>query len=404
MIISPKFKGFICITAHPDGCAENVLDQINYVKSQKKINGLHNVLVIGASAGYGLSSRIAATFAGGASTLGVIFDKPASGNRTATAGWYNTAAFEREANQAGFYAKSINGDAFTQEIKEETIEMIKRDLGKVDLVIYSIASPRRKDPLTGEVYTSVLKPLKEPFVSKTVDINHNTVSDVQIMPANDGDVEQTVKVMGGEDWMLWMKALKEAEVLSTGAKTIAYTYIGSDITKPIYRNGTIGKAKEHLEKTAIDLNEYLREVGASAYVSSNKALVTQSSSAIPVVTLYISLLLKIMKEKHLDENSVEQIYRLFSDKLYSASSVEAGKTLLRVDDYELRDEVQREVNHHWNKITSENVTQLTDIEGFKSEFLKLFGFGHSRVDYGNETEIYVDIPSISNTNETKITG
>lgn len=394
MIISPKFKGYICTTAHPDGCANNIYDQINYIKNQSSIKGPKNVLIIGASAGYGLSSRITSTFGAGANTIGIIYEKPAANNRTATAGWYNTAAFEKMALDAGYYAKSINGDAFATKTKEDTINLIKNDLGKIDLVIYSIASPRRMDPVTGETYTSALKPIGNPFVGKTVDINNNSISNVEISPATESEIEQTIKVMGGEDWILWIKSLYEADVLMPGVKTVAYTYIGSDITKPIYRNGTIGKAKEHLEQSAIYLNNFLTTINGKAHVSSNKALVTQSSSALPVVTLYIALLLKIMKERKIDETCIEQIYRLFSDKLYSCDQSIDNEILIRMDEFELSSEVQKEVKEIWNCITTENVNQLTDIDNFKYEFLKLFGFGHPKVNYDVDVNQSIDIPSI----------
>ncbi|MDF2539387.1 MAG: putative paraquat-inducible protein [Herbinix sp.] len=397
MIISPKFKGYICTTAHPEGCANNVSDQINYVKNHAFIKGPNNVLVIGASAGYGLASRIVSTFGAGANTIGIVFEKPASNNRTATAGWYNTAAFEQKAADAGYYAKTINGDAFSNKIKEETLELIRNDLGKIDLIIYSIAAPRRTDPVTGETYSSALKPIGNSFVSKTVDINNNSISGVEICPATEEEIRQTMKVMGGEDWVLWMKTLSEAGVLSDGVKTVAYTYIGSDITEPIYRNGTIGKAKEHLEKSTVDINEILKPWNGKAYVASNKALVTQSSSAIPVVTLYIALLLKIMKENNTDETCIEQIYRLFADKMYHEQPSE--DSLIRMDEFELSDEVQNKIKDVWDSLNSENVTELTDIVRFKYEFLKLFGFGHPKVNYEVDADQLIAIPSVPMAND-----
>lgn len=394
MIIEPKFKGFICTTAHPEGCAVNVTEQVNYVKKGGKIDGPKNVLVIGSSTGFGLSSRIVSTFGSGAKTIGVFFERPASENRTASAGWYNTVAFENLAHQEGYYAKSINGDAFSNEIKEKTIDLIKNDLGKVDLIVYSIASPRRQDPITGNVYYSTLKPIGKTYVDKTVDFHNNTVSEVQIEPATQEEVENTIKVMGGEDWELWIKALVEADVLAEGVKTVAYTYIGSEITHPIYKNGTIGKAKEHLENTVKTLDKDLEKLNGKAYISSNKALVTQASSAIPVVTLYISLLYKVMKEKNIHEGTIEQIYRLFKERLYSNNLVLDEEGRIRIDDLELREDVQKDLISLWGKINTENVTELTDITGFRKEFFKLFGFGYSSVDYDKDVEQNVNIPSI----------
>lgn len=393
MVIEPRFKGFICTTAHPEGCSHNVNDQINYVKSKGYIPGPKNVLVIGASAGYGLASRIVSTFGSNAKTIGVIFDKPASGNRTATAGWYNTAAFERQSNRDGIYAKSINGDAFSDLIKAEVIQTIKQDLGYIDLIVYSIAAPRRTNPVTGEVFTSVLKPIGQSYTNKTVDIKKNNISEVTINPATESDIEHTIKVMGGEDWMLWIKSLYEAGVLAEGAKTVAYTYVGSHLTSPIYRNGTIGRAKEHLEQTSQLINEFLEQIGGVAYVSSNKALVTQSSAAIPVVTLYISLLLKIMKNKGIDETCVEQIYRLFKTYLYS--NPPADERFIRIDELELRDDVQQEVIKIWDTLTTDTVKELADTESFTNEFLKLFGFKHPNVDYTKDVNNNIDIPSLN---------
>ncbi len=394
MIIEPKFRGYICTTAHPDGCRANVTEQINYVKNNAPIKGPKNVLIIGASAGFGLASRIVSSFGSGASTIGIIFDKSAANNKTASAGWYNTAAFESLATKAGYYAKSINGDAFSTAVKEKTIDLIRKDLGKVDLIIYSLASPRREDPVTGEVYHSTLKPLGNTYSDKTLDFHNNIVSKIELEPATKEELEQTIKVMGGEDWELWIKYLLEADVLATGAKTIAYTYIGSEITHPIYKNGTIGKAKEHLEKTATVLNKHLEKVNGKAFISSNKALVTQSSAAIPVVTLYISSLFKVMKAKNIDEGCIEQIYRLFSDKLYSDNLTVDNVGRIRIDDLELRKDVQDEVTLLWDKLSSENVTELTDINRFKNEFFKLFGFGFSTVDYDADVNPNIEIPNL----------
>lgn len=393
MIIKPKFRDYICLTAHPEGCAINVREQVEYIKNQKSITGPKNVLILGASTGYGLASRIAMAFGAKANTIGVVFERPAAKTRTASAGWYNTAEFERLAKQDGLYSKTINGDAFSTDVKEKAIELIKNDLGKIDLVIYSIASPRRTDPITGQTYQSTLKPVGESYTNKAVNFHTDILQEVTIAPASEDEVESTRKVMGGEDWELWIKALSEAAVLSEGASTVAYTYVGSELTYPIYRNGTIGEAKKHLEKTSEGLNQYLSTIGGKAYISSNKALVTQSSSAIPVVPLYIALLFKIMKEKNIDESCIEQIYRLMDSKLYSDDKLDESE-MIRLDDLELREDVQKEVMIQWAQINSENIRELTDIEGFRHEFFKLFGFGHQGLDYDVDIDPNVDIPSL----------
>lgn len=395
MVIKPKFRGFICTTAHPAGCAHHVRQQIEYVKSQKPVQGPKNVLVIGASTGYGLASRITATFGSGAKTIGVFFERPAANNRTATAGWYNTATFEQAASEAGYYAKSVNGDAFSNEIKRQTIDLIKQDLGQVDLVVYSLASPRRVDPETGEVYSSVIKPVGEPFSNKTVDFHSAAVTDVTIEPASEQEIEHTIKVMGGEDWELWMNALQEAGVLAEGAVTVAYSYIGPEITHSIYKAGTIGLAKDHLEASAGRIREQLQALGGRAYISVNKALVTQSSSAIPVVPLYISLLYKVMKEKNLHEGCIEQMYRLFAERLYSESTSVDDRGRIRIDDWEMREDVQEAVLALWNQVDSDNIRSISDIEGFRVEFFNLFGFEFPEISYEDEVEAEVSIPSIA---------
>lgn len=397
MIIQPRTRGFICLTSHPDGAAMHIKKQIEYVRSQGEIkNGPKKVLVIGASTGFGLSSRITAAFGCGAATIGVFFEKPATEGRPATAGWYNSAAFEKEAHAQSLYAKSINGDAFSDEIKKETIELIKKDLGQVDLVIYSLASPRRVHPKTGKLYSSVLKPIAEPFVDKTVDFHSGVVSDISIQPIdNDEDIENTIAVMGGEDWMFWMEELKGAGVLADDVKTVAYSYIGPELTYPIYRNGTIGKAKDDLEATVPVLNDLLKEINGEAYVSVNKALVTQSSSAIPVVPLYISLLYKVMKEKGIHEGTIEQMYRLFSERLYNNASLSLDdKGRIRIDDWEMREDVQKEVQELWEKINTENLEEISDIKGYREEFFNLFGFQFDGVDYDKDTNELVEVPSI----------
>ncbi|MFC5986057.1 enoyl-ACP reductase FabV [Marinicrinis lubricantis] len=395
MIIQPKIRGFICTTAHPDGCAKHVQEQIDYVKSQGKIEGPKKVLVIGASTGYGLASRITATFGAGASTIGVFFEKPAGGPRTATAGWYNTAAFEKAAKEAGYYAKSLNGDAFSDEMKQKTIELIKKDFGQVDLVVYSLASPRRTHPKTGEAFSSVLKPIGSAFTNKTVDTNNGTVSAVTIEPANEEEIRQTVAVMGGEDWSMWIDALSEAGVLAQDATTIAYSYIGPALTYPVYREGTIGRAKDDLEATAHQLADKLKAGGGRAYVSVNKALVTQSSAAIPVVPLYISLLYKEMKERNLHEGCIEQMYRLFSERLYTGSEPATDeKGRIRVDDLEMKEEVQAAVEMLWEQVNTDNLLQLSDFESYRAEFLRLFGFGLEGVDYDKDVDPNVPIEGI----------
>jgi enoyl-[acyl-carrier protein] reductase/trans-2-enoyl-CoA reductase (NAD+) len=392
MVIQPKVRGFICTTAHPVGCARHVEQQIEYVKSQGKINGPKKVLVIGASTGYGLASRIVAAFGCEAATIGVFFEKPASDTRTATAGWYNTAAFEKAAREAGLYAKSINGDAFSDEIKQQAIDLIKQDLGQVDMVVYSLASPRRTHPKTGELFSSVIKPIGKTFTSKTVNVHTGEVSEVSIEPATEDEIRQTVAVMGGEDWEMWIHALNEAGVLAPGAVTVAYSYIGPELTWAVYRDGTIGRAKDHLEATAHKLDEYLKAVGGSAYVSVNKAVVTQSSSAIPVVPLYMSLLFKVMKEKGLHEDCIHQMYRLFRDRLYAGGTVPVDdKRRIRIDDWEMRTDVQDTVASLWKQISSDNLEQLSDIAGYRKDFYKLFGFGLDGVNYEEDVDPNVQL-------------
>ena len=400
MIVEPKVRGFICTTAHPSGCAENVKQQIEYVNSQSisiNSNAPKKVLIIGASTGYGLASRIVSAFGYNAKTIGIFFEKEASGKRTASAGWYNSAAFEKEANAKGIYAKSINGDAFSNEIKQQTIDLIKKDWGgEVDLVVYSLASPRRKDPNSDEIFSSVLKPVGEKYQDKTVNIISGEVSQIAIEPANDSEISNTVTVMGGDDWSLWMDALIEADVLAKNAKTVAYSYIGPQMTYPIYRNGTIGKAKEHLEETAKELNQKLHtHCGGSAFVSVNKGLVTQASSAIPVVPLYISLLYKVMKEKNIHEGCIEQCSRLFIKNLYNGGSVPLdSEGRIRIDDWELRDDIQAEVLELWHKVETNNIEDISDIKGYRKDFYNLFGFEVPNVDYAADIEVDLKVPSI----------
>ena len=398
MIIQPRTRGFICLTAHPDGALQAVKNQIEYVKSKGKIkNGPKKVLVIGASTGFGLSSRIAAAFGSDAATIGVFFEKPASEGKMGTAGWYNSAAFEKEAHAAGLYAKSINGDAFSDDIKRQTIDLIKKDLGQVDLVVYSLASPRRTHPKTGVAYASVLKPIGEPFTNKTVDFHTGVVSDITISPVeNEEDIANTIAVMGGEDWKFWIEDLKNAGVLADGVKTVAYSYIGPELTFPIYRNGTIGQAKNDLEATVPVLNELLKDLHGVSYVSVNKALVTQSSSAIPVVPLYISLLYKVMKAKGTHEGTIEQMQRLFADRLYTENGDVAldSEGRIRIDDWEMAEDVQAEVAKYWDKVTTETLAEISDIDGYRKEFFNLFGFELEGVDYEKDTDENVKVPSI----------
>lgn len=396
MIVSPKIRGFICTTAHPEGCAKHVEEQIAVVKKRGPIaNGPKKVLVIGSSTGYGLSSRIAAAFGANAATIGVFFERPGSEDKTATAGWYNTVAFERQAKEAGLYARSFNGDAFSDEMKQEVIAAVKEDLGQVDLVIYSLASPRRTDPKTGEVYKSVLKPIGEVYTNKTLNTTTGSVDEVTIEPAEGDDIEQTVKVMGGEDWEMWIDALLAAGVLAEEVQTVSYSYIGPEVTWPIYKNGTIGKAKEDLEKVQRSLDAKLASISGKAWVSVNKALVTQASSAIPVVPLYISLLYKAMKAAGNHEDTIEQMDRLLRERLYNGHSQadEAGR--IRVDDWEMTPEIQSLVGKRWTEVNTGNLSELADFEGYQSSFLRLFGFGLDGVDYTADSDIAVCVPSLA---------
>lgn len=396
MIIEPRMRGFICLTAHPTGCAQNVKNQINYVKAQGKIDGAKRVLVIGASTGFGLASRITSAFGCGASTIGVFFEKPGTEGKTASPGWYNSAAFEQEAHAAGLYAKSINGDAFSEDIKAQTIATIKADLGQVDLVIYSLASPVRMHPTTGVLHRSALKPIGGTFTNKTVDFHTGNVTQVSIEPATQEDIDNTVVVMGGEDWSMWMDAMQKAGVLAEGAMTLAYSYIGPEVTKAVYRNGTIGRAKDHLEATAATITEQLQALGGKAYVSVNKALVTQASSAIPVIPLYISLLYKIMKREGIHEGCIEQMDRLYRARLYAGTPISLdAENRIRIDDWEMRDDVQAEVARLWEEVTTESLGELGDLAGYKNDFLNLFGFGFEGVDYLADVNEVVSIPSIS---------
>ncbi len=395
MIIEPRMRGFICLTAHPKGCEQNVKNQIAYVQSKGNINAPKRVLVIGASTGFGLASRITAAFGADAATIGVFFEKEPSEGKTASPGWYNSAAFETEAQKAGLYAKSINGDAFSNEIKQQTIDLIKSDLGQIDLIIYSLASPVRQHPVTGVLHRSTLKPIGTTFSNKTVDFHTGNVTQVSIEPANQEDIDNTVVVMGGEDWLMWIDALKEANVLADGLTTIAYSYIGPEVTEAVYRKGTIGRAKDHLEATAFEITDKLKDINGKGYVSVNKALVTQASSAIPVIPLYISLLYKIMKAEGIHEGCIEQIQRLFAERLYTGTAVPTDeKGRIRIDDLEMRAEVQEQIAKLWAASTTESLVELGDLAGYKQDFLNLFGFGFDGVDYLADANEMVKILSI----------
>ncbi|SDF64959.1 enoyl-[acyl-carrier protein] reductase / trans-2-enoyl-CoA reductase (NAD+) [Mucilaginibacter pineti] len=395
MIIEPKIRGFICLTAHPEGCKQNVLNQIAYVKSKKAIDGAKKVLVIGASTGFGLASRITSAFGSGAATIGVYFEKPPAEGKTASAGWYNTAAFEAQAQEAGLYAKSINGDAFSDEIKQKTIDLIKADLGQVDLIIYSLASPRRTNPKTGVTHNSVIKPIGEVFTNKTVDFHTGVVSEISINPATEEEIANTVAVMGGEDWKFWIDDLKAAGVLADGAITVAYSYIGPEVTERVYSKGTIGKAKKDLENASKQINDSLAAIGGKALISVNKALVTQASSAIPVIPLYISLLYKVMKQEGIHEGCIEQIERLFQERLYTGGEIPTdAEGRVRVDDWEMRDDVQAQVAKLWLEADTESLVELGDLKGYKTDFLNLFGFDVPGVNYQDDVNELVAIPGL----------
>lgn len=386
MVVEPKVRGFICVTAHPEGCKENVRRQIEYAKAQEKKQCPKKVLVIGCSTGYGLASRISAAYIGGADTLGIMFEKESNGKRTATPGLYNTRAFEEFAAQDGLYAKTINGDAFSKEIKDETIETIKKDMGKVDMVIYSLAAPRRT-MADGTVYQSVLKTTSNDFTEKSWNVDNDVITEGTITSATPEETEATVKVMGGEDWMDWIDALKEVDVLADNAVTVAYSYIGPELTYPVYFNGTIGMAKKHLFESSKKINEKYENACIKAYVSVNKALVTQASAAIPIVPLYFAILYKVMKEKNIHEGCIEQMARLFTDKLFDGEAVvdETGK--IRLDDWELREDVQKEVMDIWAKVSTENIRELADVEGYWEDFYHMFGFKFDNIDYTKDVEI-----------------
>lgn len=394
MIIEPRTRGFICLTAHPTGCEQNVLNQIDYIKSKSKTDSPKKVLVIGASTGFGLASRIASAYASDAATIGVFFEKPPKEGRTASPGWYNSAAFETQAHKDGLYAKSINGDAFSNEIKAQTLKLIKEDLGQIDLLIYSLASPVRKHPESGELFKSVLKPIGSTFTNNTVDFHTGEVKEISIEPSSGDDIENTVTVMGGEDWQMWIDALKSEGLLTEDFKTVAYSYIGPSLTEAVYRKGTIGRAKDHLEATAFKITDSLKDISGKAYVSVNKALVTQASSAIPVIPLYISLLYKVMKDEGIHEGCIEQIERLFSQRLYENEIPLDEEGRIRIDDWEMRDDVQAKVLELWKQATTETLPNIGDLEGYKTDFFNLFGFNVEGVDYDKDTNEMVSIPGL----------
>ena len=395
MVIKPKIRGFICTNAHPAGCAESVSRQIEYVKNNTvKGNGPKNVLVIGASTGYGLASRIVSTFGHGANTLGIFFEKPGTERKTGSAGWYNTAAFQEAADEAGVYSKNINGDAFSHEIKAKTIETIKADMGKVDLVIYSLASPRRTDPNTGETYSSTLKPIGESVTTKNLNTSKRIIDEVSVEAANEDEIANTVKVMGGEDWEMWIDALKEADVLADGFKTSAYTYIGKKLTWPIYGHATIGKAKEDLDRAVQAIRKSTESLNGEAYVSSLNAVVTQASSAIPIMPLYISALFKVMKQDGTYEGVVEQITALFNENLFGESPRFDDGGHLFQNYKELEDDVQARVQKVWDTVDTDTIDELTDYVGYHQEFLHLFGFDFDNVDYDAEQNPEVEIQNL----------
>ena len=390
MVIKPKIRGFICTNAHPVGCAEHVQEQINYVKAQGPLsNAPKNVLVIGASTGYGLASRITAAFGGGAKTLGIFFEKEGSERKTGSAGWYNTAAFQTAAEEAGLWSKNINGDAFSNEIKQKAIDTIKADLGKIDLVIYSLASPRRTDPNTGETYSSTLKPIGSDITTKNLNTSKRVIDEVTVEAASQEDIDNTIKVMGGEDWEMWIDALKEADVLADNFKTTAYTYIGKELTWPIYGHATIGKAKEDLDRATQAIKESTKGLNGEAYVSSLNAVVTQASSAIPIMPLYISALFKVMKADGTYEGTIERIHSLFTENLYGETPrFDEGGHLFQ-NYKELEDDVQARVQHVWDTVDTDTIDELTDYVGYHNEFLRLFGFGIDSVDY--EQDVNPDV-------------
>jgi len=391
MIIKPKYRGFICTTSHPKGCAANVKEQIDYIKSLPRVSGgPKKVLVIGASTGFGLAARITAAYGCGAETFGIFFEKPPTETKTGSAGYYNSAAFEDFAKQEGLYAASINGDAFSHEVKKQTIDALKAKMGAVDLVIYSLASPKRTDPDTGEIYSNVLKPIGKSVTQKNLNTDKLLVGEITIEPASEEEIAGTIKVMGGEDWELWMNELSKAGLLAPNCKTIALSYIGDKITWPIYGNAAIGKAKEDLDRAVTEINSKLESINGQANVAVLKAIMSQASSAIPIMPLYLSILFKVMKENGTHEGTIEQLYRLYTEGLYTDTPRMDDHNRFRMDEKELTPAVQDKVEEIWAKINTDNVQQISDTEGYRAEFLRLFGFGLDGVDYEAESNPMVE--------------
>jgi enoyl-[acyl-carrier protein] reductase/trans-2-enoyl-CoA reductase (NAD+) len=387
IVIEPRIRNNICITAHPQGCAAQVRAQIHYVKSKGFLKSPARVLVIGASNGYGLAARIVSAFGSGASTIGIAYERPGSADRSATAGWYNSEAFNLEAEKSGLQAWNINGDAFSEEVKLETVDRIKSDLGEVDFVVYSIAAPRRIDPVTGDIYSSVVKPIGRPFTARGIDFRTGRITEMTAEAATQEEVANTVKVMGGEDWELWIRRLLEEKALASGAQTIALSYIGPNLTRAIYREGTIGRAKADLERTAQRLDALLKPGGGRALISVNKALVTRASAVIPGVSLYISLLYKAMKERRLHEGCIHQMDRLYRNFLFSGKDLPLdSEGRIRLDDWEMRADVQQTVAESWEKVTTKNLAQYADLNGFREEFLRHHGFGLPGIDYSQPVD------------------
>jgi enoyl-[acyl-carrier protein] reductase/trans-2-enoyl-CoA reductase (NAD+) len=390
MIIKPKIWNNICVTAHPLGCAAQVKSQINYLKAKDAIEGPKKTLVIGASNGYGLAARIVSAFSGGSATIGVAYEHPGKERRPATAGWYNTESFKTEAQKEGYSAWNVNGDAFSEKIKTEVVDLIKEKLGQVDFLVYSIAAPRRIDPVTGEIFSSAIKPIGEKFTAKNVDFLTGKMSNVTAQPATEKEIVQTIKVMGGEDWFLWTKRLFQEDLIKSGFLTIAFSYVGPEFTKAIYRDGTVGRAKEDLESKADKINRLIASVNGKAIISVNKALVTRASAVIPAVPLYIALLYKVMKEKHLHEGCIQQMYRLYHDALFSGKDPKLdSKGRIRMDDWEMRKDVQQAVSDLWKIVETkslDNIEDLGDMKGLREEFLRHHGFGMPGVDYNQDVE------------------
>ncbi len=394
MIIKPRIRGFICTTTHPEGCEKNIKEQIATTQAQGEItDGPKRVLVIGSSSGYGMASRVTAAFGSGAATIGVFFEKPATEKKSGTAGWHNAASFDKLAHEAGLYAKSLNGDAFSHEARSKTINLIKEDLGQIDMVVYSLASPVRKLPDTGEVIRSVLKPMGDTYTATAVDTTKDTLFEATVEPATQEEVDATVTVMGGQDWKLWISALKDAGVLAEGCKSVAYSYIGTEITWPIYWNGALGEAKKDLDRAAHDIDSQLKDINGSANIAVLKSVVTQASSAIPVMPLYIAMAFKKMREEGVHEGCIEQINRMFRERLYQkdgAAPATDDQNRLRLDDLELREDIQKHCRDIWPQLTNENLTELTDYREYKEDFLKLFGFGLDGIDY--EADVNTLVP------------